>query len=211
MLYRILNVVGNALLMHHALKLICPVLYADISINIGFAFLKTFSYFEIKFNKIKKYIESSLPEPSEATITEFILDGKIVCQCVSSKNLPEGFEGLKYNMILFKKYINNNIIGKVYISLQELIKPSNVRFMSLELFTNEREYQIKLETDKHSYYVENMIIDKLFLQYYLINELKEENTLGDNYKLILVDNDVNIHELIVANKIMITDNNYIIL
>ncbi len=212
MIYKILNFCGNAFLLHNILKILYPEWYSNVVISIGFKLLRLFSYLEITFKKIKNMLISNMPEVNDSYVTEYILNGHILNKVFGEKIENKDFEELKMNMVLFKKYIkNNNNQGKIYVSMQETIKPSNVKFMSLELFTHETEYQIKLETDTHSYYTENMIIDKLFLEYYLINELDKNIHLNDDYKLMLVDNDVNIHELTRLSKIAIYENTYKIL
>lgn len=85
---------------------------------------------------------------------------------------------------------------------------SNIRFIDLSLLHNGNTHKIDLKNDEHNFYVVNNKIDETFLKYYLTNIL--QINLRDNfeYKLQLLDHEVNISLLDNNHSIIIEKDGY---
>lgn len=84
---------------------------------------------------------------------------------------------------------------------------SDIKFISLECNYKNQIYEINLKTDKYNFYINETIINKQFIKYYLKNILNHninfENDDEFKYTLNLIDNNVNI--------VFLNDNDYIII
>jgi hypothetical protein len=122
-------------------------------------------------------------------------------------------EDNSYDLILAYD-TNNNIksIDKLH-NIEFPIKcpfgTSDIKFIAVELIYNNISYPIQLKTDTINYYIVGTILNKHFFKYYLLNILNIK--LDDNnidYKLIIIDNNVNMVEVTPDQSIIIKDTNY---
>jgi hypothetical protein len=122
-------------------------------------------------------------------------------------------EDILYDLIL--AYDNNdNIksidkIDNIEFPIKCPFSTSDIKFIAIELIYNNISYPIQLKTDTINYYTVGTILNKNFFKYYLINVLNiklAENNL--DYKIIIVDHNVNMVEVTPDQSIIIKDTNY---
>ena len=105
----------------------------------------------------------------------------------------------------------NKIHFTVYPEKIEYIV-SNIKFISLVLEYNTKLYTIDLKTENYNHYIINNILNVSFFKYYLINILSEkmdkEEETDFNYKLTLIDHNVDIFELTSNQYLVIKENGY---
>jgi hypothetical protein len=88
-------------------------------------------------------------------------------------------------------------------------KLSNISFMSVELEHENKIYTINLKNNKYNYYIVNNCLNQLFFKYYIKNVLKTQiNTDTFDYKLSIIDNNVNIITLLPNQYILILEDDY---
>jgi hypothetical protein len=132
-----------------------------------------------------------------------------------------------YDFVVYNHY-QNNILNKVCISIFPFIlntkyEISNIKFLSFSLTINNINIDILLKNDAYNYYIVNNIINKTFIYYYLmyinmdknkqIQEIFEESKIDLNtikYKIVLMDNNVNVINLDEKSEIIIKKNEYLI-
>jgi hypothetical protein len=86
---------------------------------------------------------------------------------------------------------------------------SKIKFMSMELIYNNQTYPIELQNDYYNHYIINNKLNSDFYQYYLTNILKVpiKPDVFD-YKIQLLDHNVNLIELTSQQEIIIKENDY---
>lgn len=84
---------------------------------------------------------------------------------------------------------------------------SNIQFIAIDLHYANKSYSICLKNKQYNYYIVNNCLNKYFFKYYLKNILNVVEPEFD-YKLTLVDQNVNIVELTSEQCITIYDNDY---
>jgi hypothetical protein len=130
--------------------------------------------------------------------------------------LKQNVEPLEYDLIIYSdKDDEDDKINKVcYREFPESFsyEKSNIKFLSLTLIYNKKIIEIDLLNEVSNYYIVNNIINKQFIIYYLLNIKKFcfESLLEFNYKLELIDHNVNIINLDETDEIVIEQKNYII-
>ena len=88
-------------------------------------------------------------------------------------------------------------------------KLSNISFMSIELEHENKIHSINLKNNKYNYYIVNNCLNKMFFKYYIKNVLKTQiNTDTFDYKLSIIDNNVNIITLLPNQYILILEDDY---
>jgi hypothetical protein len=88
-------------------------------------------------------------------------------------------------------------------------KLSKISFMSIELEHENKIYPINLKNNKYNYYIVNNCLNQLFFKYYIKNILNAQiNTDTFDYKLSIIDNNVNIITLLHNQYILIMDDDY---
>jgi hypothetical protein len=88
-------------------------------------------------------------------------------------------------------------------------KVSTISFMSVELEHENKIYSINLKNNKYNYYIVNNCLNQLFFKYYIKNVLKTQiNTDTFDYKLSIIDNNVNIITLLPNQYIIIMKDDY---
>ena len=130
---------------------------------------------------------------------------------------------------LFKLSFQNNYINNLNTKLKEKITQLMVTlcYNSLYLFSlcsikfntihrqfmsylhENKIYSINLKNNKYNYYIVNNCLNQLFLKYYLKNVLKTQiNPDTFDYKLSIIDNNVNIMTLLPNQYIIIMEDDY---
>ena len=88
-------------------------------------------------------------------------------------------------------------------------KHSNIKFFSVELEYKDTIHSIELTNEIYNHYIVNNVLNKHFFKYYLTNVLNieiDKNTF--DYKLSVIDHNVNIVELTQNDSLIIKENNY---
>ena len=88
-------------------------------------------------------------------------------------------------------------------------KHSTIKFFSVELEYKDTIYSIELTNENYNHYIVNNVLNKDFFKYYLTNVLNieiDKNTF--DYKLSVIDHNVNIVELTQNDSLIIKENNY---
>ena len=88
-------------------------------------------------------------------------------------------------------------------------KHSTIKFFSVELEYKDTIHSIELTNENYNHYIVNNVLNKAFFKYYLTNVLNieiDKNTF--DYKLSVIDHNVNIVELTQNDSLIIKENNY---
>lgn len=102
-----------------------------------------------------------------------------------------------------------NILVFKEVLLDFQYKPSNIQFVSLVLLYNGEEYNIILHGNDYTYYNCGNIFDKTFFLFYLFQHYQLKIDYSSfNYKLIFIDDKVNIQALNQTHSICLFENKY---
>ena len=88
-------------------------------------------------------------------------------------------------------------------------KHSTIKFFSIELDYKDTIHSIELTNENYNHYIVNNVLNKEFFKYYLTNVLNieiDKNTF--DYKLSIIDHNVNVVELTQNDSLVIKENNY---
>jgi hypothetical protein len=203
-------------------------------INILYKIIHLYSKLTILFNKyINCYIKRLFNVYNKCfnsySIIEFYEDGilfrtnYIFKSNISSKEkiieLKKNIEPIEYDLIIYsEKDDEQDKINKVcYTQFPDSFsyEKSNIKFLSLILLYNDIPVEIDLLNEVNNYYIVNNVINKKFFISYLSNIKKVKDfyfrSLHEfNYKLELIDHNVNIISLDETYEIIIEKQNYII-
>jgi hypothetical protein len=151
--------------------------------------INTFILIDTNGNEINKILKNNV---------EFI---ELACK-------PHNYSGL----FLMDKNNETKCVNNVfYTSFPTTFdyKLSNISFMSVELEHENKIYTINLKNNKYNYYIVNNCLNQLFFKYYIKNVLKTQiNTDTFDYKLSIIDNNVNIITLLPNQYILILEDDY---
>jgi len=97
-----------------------------------------------------------------------------------------------------------------YTTIPQIIddyKPANIIFFAVELEYKDIIYPIELTNEKYNHYIVNNVLNKDFFKYYLTNVLNIEIYKNSfDYKLSVIDHNVNIIELTQNDSLIIKEN-----
>lgn len=86
---------------------------------------------------------------------------------------------------------------------------SEINFMAIELEHNNKNYAINLKTECYNYYIVNNSLNQHFFKYYIQNVLKTSiNPEKFDYKVTIIDHDVNIITLLPHQHLILEKNSY---
>jgi hypothetical protein len=196
-------------------------------ITLGYNCLYIYSLGNIQFNKINRqfilllsYLKENKILTETIIINTFILidaNGNKINEIMSNKNNIEfiKLECNKHNysgLVLMDKNTETKCVNNVfYTSFPTTFdyKLSNISFMSIELEHENKIHSINLKNNKYNYYIVNNCLNKMFFKYYIKNVLKTQiNTDTFDYKLSIIDNNVNIITLLPNQYILILEDDY---
>ena len=81
--------------------------------------------------------------------------------------------------------------------------------MAIELDHNDKTYVINLKPEGHNYYIVNNSLNQNFFKYYIKNVLKSDiNEDNFDYKVTIIDHNVNIITLLPNQHIILYKNSY---
>ena len=164
---------------------------------------------------LKKY--SVINETIVLNPIQFYKDGSLILKKMISSNFNELLEieqdKKDYNFMIYtdcSNYPFNNVV--YYHDIPEIFSynVSNIKFLALALTFNNIEYDIKLHTTEHNYYIVNNIIDQSFLLYFMKNvlNLKINETSDFKYTLLLCDQNAEMKELNETDRLIIYKDSY---
>jgi len=208
-----------------------------ILINTGYNIIYIYSLYQIYVNKIISIVnliyrslmtflkKQNLVSNDETTckcmqMLSFYKNGKEFDQIIYENNkqnfkcfIEELTPAIDYDLLILSDKVETpNIINKVHYSEcpdTTEYTTSNIKFISMELTYNDTPYQVELKNDIYNHYIVNNVLNDEFFKYYLLNVLKVEIT-NDNfdYKVFVIDHNVNMFELSPTSHIIIKENDY---
>ena len=203
-----------------------------LMITLGYNCVYIYSLCNIKFNIIQNKINRQfilllsylkehkiLTENINIINTLVLIDenGNEITKIMSNKNDIEfiKLECKKHNysgLVLMDKNNETKRVNNVfYTSFPTTFdyKVSNISFMSIELEYENKIHSINLKNNKYNYYIVNNCLNKMFFKYYIKNVLKTQiNTDDFDYKLSIIDNNVNMITLLPNQYILILEDDY---
>jgi hypothetical protein len=214
----------------------------NYAINIFYNILYIYSIIQIKAIKIKQIvypycrivyeivneilIENNIIKNASAnskTIISFYSNGDLLklteystnCNQIFTSNLvkPDNCDLITIEDHCINESSQINITCVHNISDIINFAASNVKFLSFECKYNNNYYNIALKTSKFNFYMNETIIDKHFIKYYLKNILSYTYEINDSefsYTLNLIDQNVNCHILTELDNIIIKKDDYIL-
>ena len=159
----------------------------------------------------------------------FIKDGNEIKECIIKKciinqqliDTPDDY----YDMILYKHYANpndkssnklkknvirlSNCINRNYLKVPHII-PSNIKFIDIMVFYNDKLYTIDFSSEDNYYIVGNVLFDRTFTKWYL--KTFHNVLIADDaeYTYNIMDNNVNIISFDSSKYIIIEKDNYVL-
>jgi len=172
----------------------------------------------INFLRENKLIDN----PKNVTLVEIYKGGQIVNNITITQHntynllniIGEPINKDDYDFIIItEKNIDNKQHDKIhYTELPQLLedyKYSNIRFFALDLTYKNETHSIELLNEKGNHYIVNNVLNKEFFTYYLTNVLNTEIDKNNfDYKVALVDHNVNMVELTPNEYLIINEDNY---
>lgn len=117
-----------------------------------------------------------------------------------------------YSIILLDKNSDIGCINHIfYQNFPESFEyeVSEINFMAIELEHNDKTYVINLKPDGHNYYIVNNSLNQKFFKYYIKNVLKSPiNEDNFDYKVTIIDHNVNIITLLPNQHIILDKHTY---
>ena len=138
-------------------------------------------------NDLKKYIEMKV---NNLNVSNLIL---------LDNNKHKGY----VNYVIFDNLLED-VFGFDY-------KESNINFFNIELEHNNKTYNIILKDSTFNYYIVNNSLNQTFFEYYIKNVLKIDiNVDFIDYKVTIIDQNVNVFTLLPNQSIRFYENEYTI-
>lgn len=138
-------------------------------------------------NDLKKYIEMKV---NNLNVSNLIL---------LDNNKHKGY----VNYVIFDNLLED-VFGFDY-------KESNINFFNIELEHNNKTYNIILKDSTFNYYIVNNSLNQIFFEYYIKNVLKIDiNVDFIDYKVTIIDQNVNVFTLLPNQSIRFYENEYTI-
>jgi hypothetical protein len=202
---------------------------------LGYNLVYCYSLAQIKCNKIKNDVINTtigskihilwtalinwLKEDKIYTITRY-KDGSKVNELMLNSNDSSYIASWKlenkdtFDLIIVsdKKDESEQINYIHYTEFPQILddyKHSTIKFFSVELEYKDTIHSIELTNEIYNHYIVNNVLNNAFFKYYLTNILNieiDKNTF--DYKLSVIDHNVNIVELTQNDSLIIKENNY---
>ena len=197
-------------------------------INIGYLFIFTYSFLQIKVNKINNSIITII-NPFMTIIQNFLGDNNkynelkafdndgnmILSKQIDRPNYIENinneiadvnYQTIHFNDVNSDEYVNVVTFDKMPDSFD--YQKSNVNFIMMELKVNNLTYVIDLKNNKFNYYIVNNSFNTAFYKYYLKNVLNIEIDTNFDYNVNILDNNANMINLTPNQHIVLQENDY---
>lgn len=142
------------------------------------------------------------------------LEDKYIQRIIEIINCIKTKETLDNNLFIIKnKLLNNNIICDTITRDSFNFEKSNIKFFSLKITDDTcKEYLIELCNNESNFYMVNNCIDEKFIKYYL-RQILNINIINNklNYKLDIIDHNVEFKVFLNNHKIIINKNDYTVI
>lgn len=217
-LYNTIYILGLACFIYNVASVID---FKGLLINISYEGIKLFSKCQIQYNKLFKKENTGIAYQVELVLSNGDIIKQIYTQDIDSIKkevhiehdfvvvVKHGYEKIQY--MFFDKFRHNNL-GILTNDKINSTTECSYRFMSFEVDTGLKKYDIKLNFNKSTYYIVGNVINRDFLLYYIKNIIKDKSVGDlDKYSICMMDQDVNIKFLTQENQILLLENEYNIL
>jgi len=196
-------------------------------ITLGYNIVYCYSSCQIYLNKFKAitkpYVSfiikntNLINDPPPKKIVSIYKDGKELEKLIYYSNK---FEESKYTntenqydlLIMSDKKGETKCVDKIHYTSMPLspdYNQSKLKFMSMEITHNDKTHQMYLKTETYNHYIVNNVLNQNFFKYYLTNILNVEiNNDNFDYKISIIDNNVNMFELTPKQYLIIKDDDY---
>jgi len=205
----------NAIFMYTQIQILAKKTYIKLA--------KDYPSVHEKIKKIYHHVQFFIPnEPKH--VYEFVKDGDIVASFTEEEVVSPDFNvpsDNSYDFFICSDYTNECTLKTINRNISSAKSPailSSVKFILSEITIGidagiDKTIKISLATDKYSYLVKNNIIDKKFLKYFMKKHYSVEIADNDrhllqNYRLKVIDNDININIYDSSDQVVILDNSY---
>lgn len=204
---------------------------SPLAIKLGYNLLHGFSICQIQFNKIINMFESLkmkcynylkdngwIVEIKTQMIKVIDENGNITNTLITSNMTPLDFSSNILDkdsgecLLLCDKNFDTGCVNYIWhekMTTTQDYKVSNVKFMMVELEHNDKKYMITLKDDSVNYYIVNNSLNQNFFKYYIKNVIKSD-IIEDNfdYKVTIIDHNVNFIILLPHQQLIILENDY---
>jgi hypothetical protein len=202
------------------------------AINISYNCIYFYSLCQIQYNKINTLISSfikssNIKNDNKLYVSQELTRSLILIEDDSDNTthllkMPKIFDinlikifSQRWNykdLILEDKNVETGCTNYVfYTSFPETLdyKESSIKFMSIELEHENNTHTISLKNESVNYYIVGNSLNQNFFKYYLITVLKADiNKDNFDYKVSIIDHDVNFITLLPCQSIIIEENDY---
>jgi len=204
--------------------------------SLGYNLVYCYSLAQIKCNKIKNVVSNTriglnitilgtalinfLKEEKLYTITTYKDGSKSNFDFIANSDtlsdiancLLENKDNFDLIIVSDKKDGSEQINYIHYTEFPQILddyKQSTIKFFSIELEYKKAIHSIELTNENYNHYIVNNVLNKVFFKYYLTNVLNIEidKNIFD-YKLVVIDHNVNVVELTQNDSLIIKENNY---
>lgn len=178
-----------------------------------------FSVCQIKFNKLYTYIDNQFlklckDKDNNKITVQYYINGKLQFSEIIKERKVIDSSFTNYDLLIVSENGLSRVVTKsssFNIGTVVEAKESKTKFIALTIIYNGEKYPIYLKEDNYNYYVINNVIDKAFLQFYLVNSLNLDIDIRNfSYQLEIIDNDVNIKIIDDVNHVILNEDGYTI-
>ena len=185
---------------------LCNIKFNIIKNTINRPFMLLWSY--LKENKIltEKIINTIvLIDANGNEINKIVTNNVEFIELACKKNNYSG-------LFLMDKKVETECVNNVfYTSFPTTFdyNISKISFLSIELEHENKIYSIHLKNNKYNYYIINNCLNQTFFKYYIKNIIKSSiNEANFDYKVTIIDNNVNIITLLPNQCLLIREDDY---
>lgn len=192
-----------------------PELFYKMMYNIMYYF----SVCQIKFKKLYTYIDTNFLQLIQDKDTskikvQYYINGKLqMSETIKERKVIDS-SFTKFDLLIVSENGLSRVITRsssFNIGSVVETKESKTKFIALTVSYNGEKYPIYLKEDNYNYYVINNVIDKSFLQFYLVNVLNLDIDINNfSYELEIIDNDVNIQVIDDVKHVILNEDGYTI-
>ena len=206
---------GIGIGINYLFKYTYPTQHEQALLTIIYQFIYYYSYIEMFYLKIYKKIKciEFNDNTNKNNSIEFVKNG-VVIYTTYIQNEQQGFmiekQPKEYDFIIYSNVRENVTNKSIHYSLPQEWKYSisDIRFILFDIILdNNNKVSLSLIGPTYNYYLCDNIIDDVFLWYFLNKHynLKLTHPLT-NYKINIIDNNVNMHTIIYPKCFEITHN-----
>lgn len=176
-----------------------------------------FGVCQIKCKKLYTYIDTNflqLDKNNNKITVQYYINGKLQFSETIKERKVIDSSFTNYDLLIVSENGLSRVVTKsssFNIGTVVEAKESKTKFIALSVSYNGEKYPIYLKENNYNYYVINNVIDKSFLQFYLINVLNLDIDIKNfSYQLEIIDNDVNIQIIDDVKQVILNEDGYTI-